>query len=307
VDPGEATPVIRTLKKLQKEKKINITNILCTHKHYDHVGGNIEIKREFPQIEVIGTGYESIPSVDREVKHNDIIKIGSLNVQTLFTPCHTSGHVCFYVNPLATEDDNVDDSACTEAMSSHRNHKSLGAPILFAGDTLFAGGCGRFFEGTGKYESLMFNILIGEYDTTYIFRIIDYPIALIILINDLLLLLLLLLLADEMLQNMDILGGLPPTTHVYCGHEYTLSNLKFLHSLIPLIKCFNLQQSIERYYAKAIDIRSENLPTLPSTIADELAYNLFTKCREKEVQGIVDCVDDPIGTMQKLRYLKNNF
>lgn len=144
VDPGTSSPVISALEELQLEKGINLTTILCTHKHDDHVGGNAAMKKHFPNIEIVGTGYEDLPSLDRPVYHNDIYSFGGLDVLTIHTPCHTSGHVCFFVSPSSLSNNELGDMS----------------PILFSGDTLFAGGCGRFFEGTGTYESSLYRNII---------------------------------------------------------------------------------------------------------------------------------------------------
>lgn len=143
VDPGTAQPVIKIVEQLQRDENLELKAILCTHKHHDHVGGNAELKHRFPTAEVIGTGYEHIPSIDRPVRHGDSFRIGSLQVRTIFTPCHTSGHVCFFVTSAATP------SHFKGTVRSGEVGAENMAPMLFSGDTLFAGGCGRFFEGTG--------------------------------------------------------------------------------------------------------------------------------------------------------------
>ena len=130
-----------------------------------------------------------------------------------------------------------------------------------------------------------------------------------------------------MLRNMDLLCGLPEDTQVYCGHEYTLANLRFLRS-IALAPSSNttasgsnsdsgssgrgssdmsLQDVIDTYYQRAVELRDDCAPTLPSTLADERRYNLFVKCREPGVQRALHCAGDPTATMKKLREMKNNF
>lgn len=113
--------------------------------------------------------------------------------------------------------------------------------------------------------------------------------------------------AEDMLRNMDLLLALPQSSHVYFGHEYTLSNLEFLCSLAPRISSPPLQLSLETYLMRAKVLRQDSVPTAPSTLADEMAYNLFVKCREAEVQRMVGCEGDPVATMQALRELKNSF
>ncbi len=76
-------------------------------------------------LEVYG-GDQRIDALTKKVGHGDKLKVGGLSVSCLFTPCHTSGHICYF----------VEDSGG-------------GGPAVFTGDTLFLGGCGRFFEGDG--------------------------------------------------------------------------------------------------------------------------------------------------------------
>lgn len=241
IDPGESAPVISVIEALKLEKNIEFTSVLCTHKHADHIGGNEDIKQHFPNIQIVGPAYEEIPAIDRRVYHDDTFTIGTLNVKVIYTPCHTQGHICFLFSSNITSD-------CPSQ------------PILFAGDTLFAGGCGRFFEGT----------------------------------------------AEQMLHNMNELSALPIVTQIYCGHEYTLSNLSFLKDASSRI-CPSYYSKIVEYWKRAAELREANLPTLPSTIADELSYNFFLLCNDLAIQESVGRSGDPVGTMQELRQLKNNF
>lgn len=119
VDPVEPEKLLSAV----AEEKVKLSCVLTTHHHWDHAGGNKELIEKTGQIPVYG-GDERIGELTKKVSHNDEFKMGSLNVKCLFTPCHTSGHICYYVTG-----DSVD-------------------PAVFTGDTLFSGGCGRFFEGT---------------------------------------------------------------------------------------------------------------------------------------------------------------
>jgi hydroxyacylglutathione hydrolase len=118
VDPGVADIFL--------DQNFKISQIICTHKHSDHVGGNLELKKFSPDAKIIGTTYEDIPGLTHPVYDGDRFSIGKLQVDVIHTPCHTRGHVCFYI--------------------SNPNNDSMD-PVLFSGDTLFVGGCGRFFEG----------------------------------------------------------------------------------------------------------------------------------------------------------------
>jgi hydroxyacylglutathione hydrolase len=229
IDPGDAPPIIDRLASISKDNKdFKLQYVLCTHKHWDHTDGTGMLKQNFKDISVVGTGYEHIPFLDRPLKHDDTLSVGRLTVRAIHTPCHTKGHVCFLVT--GTE----------------------GSPILFSGDTLFAGGCGRFFEGTGA----------------------------------------------DMLANMNIFEALPGNTQVYCGHEYTLSNMKFLRSIDP--------DRVSPFFEKAKYLREANHPTVPTTIADEQRYNLFMRCNDVELQNRLS-TKNSLDTMNKLREQKNNF
>lgn len=231
IDPADSDAVIKALRGLE----IVPDMVLITHKHLDHCGGNEGIKRAFPGVRIIGTGYEQIPGATESVREGDTVDFGNLLISVLHTPCHTKGHVCYFVTSTVPDD----------AVSGN-------APILFPGDTLFVGGCGRFFEGTPA----------------------------------------------EMLKNMDTFAKLPAETQVFCAHEYTTSNLKFLTSLDP--------EGCGTVLAEVLDTRDKGLPTIPSTIGKELEYNLFMKTREPRVQSLVGA-GSAVETMGRLREMKNSF
>ena len=127
VDPVDPDSVIKAV----EEEGVKLTTLLTTHHHWDHAGGNADLIKRVPGLTVFG-GDDRIDGVTRMVKHGDELKVGSLNIQCIFTPCHTTGHICYYVTK------NTDKA-------------------VFTGDTLFLGGCGRFFEGTAPqmYEALV--------------------------------------------------------------------------------------------------------------------------------------------------------
>ena len=118
VDPSEFEPIDNFIKK--KSSKINF--ILNTHHHFDHIGGNLELKKKY-NCKIIGSikDEKRIPGIDIKLQHNDIFKFGNIEFKIILVPGHTSGHICFY---------------------------SEKEKIIFTGDTLFSLGCGRVFEGT---------------------------------------------------------------------------------------------------------------------------------------------------------------
>lgn len=128
VDPGDAAPVIEAI----RSHGLTLGGILVTHHHGDHVGG-IEALRTHLEGEVVGPAAESIPEPFRPVAGGDCVQVLGLSFQVIDVPGHTSGHIAFYASrpgPVETTDG------------------LLRGPLLFCGDTLFSGGCGRLFEGT---------------------------------------------------------------------------------------------------------------------------------------------------------------
>lgn len=122
VDPSEFMPCDTIISK--NYQKLDF--ILNTHHHYDHVGGNEELKKKYNS-KVLGFENDKnrIPQIDTVLKDNQEFKIGTLNFTTIFIPGHTKGHIAFYFKK---------------------------EKVIFTGDTLFSLGCGRIFEGT--YEQM---------------------------------------------------------------------------------------------------------------------------------------------------------
>jgi hydroxyacylglutathione hydrolase len=124
VDPAEAQPVLRCLEELGAE----LVAIFNTHHHMDHVGGNRQLIQRFPNVRVYGGAEDRgrIPGQQVFCFEGDKVEFAGRIGEVLFVPGHTSGHIAYYFPP-AVEGDTGE---------------------LFCGDTLFAGGCGRLFEGT---------------------------------------------------------------------------------------------------------------------------------------------------------------
>lgn len=116
VDPGTARPVIEAT----EQRHLVPQAVLVTHHHHDHVGGIRQLMRRY-DMPVYGPAAEAIPEMSRPLHENDVVKLGDENMtfRVLEVPGHTAGHIAYY-----------------------------GEGALFCGDTLFAGGCGRLFEGT---------------------------------------------------------------------------------------------------------------------------------------------------------------
>lgn len=124
VDPAEARPVLQKLAELEAP----LVAIFNTHHHSDHVGGNQTLLKHFPNAVVYAseTDRGRIPGQQVFLKEGDRVPFGDRTAEVLFVPGHTRGHIAYYFLPLTVAEPGD----------------------LFCGDTLFAGGCGRLFEGT---------------------------------------------------------------------------------------------------------------------------------------------------------------
>ena len=119
VDPGDAGPVLDALRRLN----LQLDTILLTHHHADHVGG-VDALREAFHPRIVGPAFETLPGPVERLSEGDTVTALGLTFSVIDVPGHTAGHIAFYTPQMD------------------------GLPLLFCGDTLFSGGCGRLFEGT---------------------------------------------------------------------------------------------------------------------------------------------------------------
>ena len=228
VDPGDARPVLAYL----RAQKLKLRAILNTHHHADHVGGNAELLREF-DVPVYGPCDERIPDVTQRLREGDRFTLAPFGIDfgVFEIPGHTRTHIAFY-----------------------------GGGMLFCGDTLFACGCGRLFEGTPQ----------------------------------------------QMHASLAKLAALPDATRVYCGHEYTLANIRFARAADAP------NAELARWEEAATALRARDEPTLPSTIGREKAANPFLRCDQPAViaaasQHAGKPLKDPASVLGAIRDWKNNF
>jgi hydroxyacylglutathione hydrolase len=232
VDPGDAQPVFSAL----QERHLTLSGILVTHHHGDHTGGVPALMQAYPQAQVVGPALETLRFECRRMAQGDTVDVLGVPFRTLDVPGHTAGHVAYFGQPPGQD------------------------PLLFCGDTLFFGGCGRLFEGTPA----------------------------------------------QMWASLQSFAALPGETQVCCAHEYTLSNLKFAQAVEPN------NTELTATVALCQALRAQQLPTVPSSIATELAVNPFMRCLHPDVVAAAQTqqTDTPAtgeAVLATLRAWKNNF
>ena len=228
VDPGDARPVLDYL----RAERLELAAIINTHHHADHVGGNAELLKHY-RVPVFGPHDERIREVTHRLGDGERITLPHFGIefQVFEIPGHTRTHIAFY-----------------------------GAGMLFSGDTLFAVGCGKLFEGTPQ----------------------------------------------QMYDSLSCLMRLPDDTRVYCGHEYTLSNIRFARAADPD------NTALRELEAKAARLREHGQPTLPSSIGQERATNPFVRCHEPALVRSASAhagqkLETPVAVLAAIREWKNKF
>ena len=228
IDPGESSNVINYL----DNNQLDLKAIFITHHHFDHTGGINEITSYYP-VNVFGP-INNVETINKRLKDGDRVSIIGIDFKIIEIPGHTLDHIAYF---------------------SENN----GNPILFCGDTLFAAGCGRVFEGT----------------------------------------------FEQMYESIIKLKNLPINTKIYCGHEYTLSNLEFAKEAEP----FN-QDTLSRYN-NVLKLREKGTPSIPSLLSTELKTNPFLRCDNKEVQENISTkfktTKESKEIFKALRLWKDNF
>ena len=226
VDPSEARPIISFLNK----KNLKLNYILNTHHHFDHIGGNLELKKLY-NAKVVGFAGDKhrIPGIDITLKDNDKWNFENLEVKILHIPGHTLGHICFFFEK---------------------------EKVAFTGDTLFSLGCGRIFEGNH----------------------------------------------NQMLKSLSRIKKLPMDTKIYCGHEYTYKNAEFC------MKYDHNNVDLKNKFEEVKKLRSSNLPTIPSSLEDELKSNIFLRCNQNDLKAKLNMKNQEDSKVFKMvRDLKDSF
>jgi hydroxyacylglutathione hydrolase len=196
------------------------------------VGGNATLLASW-NVPVFGPHDERIREVTHRLRDGERFTLPHFGIEfeVMEIPGHTRSHIAFH-----------------------------GAGMLFCGDTLFAVGCGRLFEGTPR----------------------------------------------QMHDSLSRLMQLPDDTRVYCGHEYTLSNIRFAKA------ADSGNAALRELEARATKLRDQDLPTLPSTIGQEKATNPFVRCLEPAVVASASkyagkALADPVSVLAAIREWKNGF
>jgi hydroxyacylglutathione hydrolase len=151
VDAGDGDAVLSTVRELQ----LSVDRILCTHHHADHVGGVRQLRDAFPAAAVQATD-ERVAAATELVAHNHTTMLGpQIQIRTLLVPCHTRRSAAFVLS-------DVGDGKQKDADTANAGADADAHSAVFVGDTLFVGGCGRFFEGhAADLYSAMFDTLFA--------------------------------------------------------------------------------------------------------------------------------------------------
>jgi hydroxyacylglutathione hydrolase len=221
IDAPEVDPVVKRV----EETGANVTKVLSTHHHYDHSAANPELAKRYDvPVYAHQSDAERMPGFTHGVEEGDTVEIGQQTARVLFIPSHTMGHIAYV----------FDD-----------------AKAAFTGDMLFAGGCGRLFEGNAQ---MMYDALCVK------------------------------------------LYALPDDMRVFCGHEYTFSNLKFavteepdnadIQAKLARVETIRAGAAADWHDAKPAEM------TIPSTIGEEKATNPFVRAANAEELGRIRTAKD---------------
>ncbi|WP_406609174.1 hydroxyacylglutathione hydrolase [Agarivorans sp. JK6] len=229
VDPGDAAPVEQRLKDIGGQ----LSAILITHHHADHIGGVERLLASYPQAKVYAPKNAKYTFKHQAVKQSDSFTPEGLNqpFSVLEVPGHTLDHIAY-----------------------------LSEEHLFIGDTLFSAGCGRLFEGS----------------------------------------------AQQMHQSLEKIKDLPNDTLIYAAHEYTQANLQFALSVEPdNADLLSYQQQVSK-------LRQMGLPSLPTSLNQQLAINPFLRCNNANIKAAVELAElqplnNEIAVFAGLRSWKDRF
>ncbi len=228
VDPGESKKILNLI----DNNEIDLEGVLITHHHFDHTNGLSDLLNK-SSLEVYGPK-NNVNGINNIVKNNDKFKVIGIDFEVIEIPGHTLDHIAFY---------SFND----------------GEPILFCGDTLFSGGCGRVFEGT----------------------------------------------FDQMFNALKKISKYPKETKIFCGHEYTLSNLKFA------LAVDENNEDLIKEYDNIKNIVDSGNPSLPTILEKELKINPFLRCDNHHIKNKIvskfNTSDDEFEVFCALRQWKDNF
>lgn len=224
VDPASSGSVLQEI----ESRRCSLSSILVTHHHFDHTGGVADIKQA-SGCTVYGFNDRRIPGLDSPIEDGQEFDIEGLRIVPYHVPGHTKSHLAYFFPDYN---------------------------YLFSGDTLFAAGCGRLFEGN----------------------------------------------AEQMWRSLKILMQLPGETKIYCGHEYTVENLRFAHSIEP--QNIKVKQRLEH----SIALRSSNKSTLPTSLDLEKQTNPFLRIQDPDLRKAVNMIhESDVKVFASIREQKDRF
>lgn len=232
---------------------VTVSQLLITHHHVDHSGGNLALRRALPGCKVVGGRGENVPYATHQVDDGDVLKVGHTRIRVNKTPFHTLHHVVYVVlhgdelvpEPFYAEDEgdehheehHVHQEASAEQSRNSWTEEEGEEEAVFSGDVVLPGGCGRLFRGTAATAMAI--------------------------LND------------------GLFACLPGAALLFPGHEYTVKNMQFACWLLPDSERFSTRLT------EAQQRRRMGLATVPVRLRDERRANPFMAVRSTAVRAAV--------------------
>lgn len=245
IDPG----TIQYKAFFTAEKITRLPYIFVTHKHSDHCIGIRSLADSRTKVYAGEVDAPFISGCTDILEDNETLKIDGLKITSILTSCHTLGHVMYLVEANDLPNEGIKSVKRHDGWTEYTGGINK---VLFTGDNIFAGGCGRFFEGHAR----------------------------------------------DMTRIIDKLLKMPDDLYLFHGHEYSYDNAKFGLLVEPN------NPHTKEFMKKAEMAMKNDEFVLPTILRDEKNYNVFMRCRTKEIQEAVKS-SNPVECMDVLRAARN--
>lgn len=225
VDPGDAEPVITYL----KEHQLQLSGILITHRHGDHINGIDALLERWP-VKVYGPDSSWIPQVTHKLIHGDRLNLPMLALDVIAVPGHTSEHIAYFMPRSSAA---LQPEECTNQ------------PALFCGDVLFGGGCGRLFDGPAEAMFDSLQTLAALPDDTQVYCAHEYTLSNLEFA------------LEVEPSNTDLIERLAHVRNLHAAKKITLpSNILLEKRTNPFLRCQEI--GVKNFVAQHVNCRIES-------------------------------------------------